>query len=183
MRPRSDTSRLNNNDLRFHRGWRSALHAAGPGFARVVVRVDPHVAVHGRLRPARRDGFTRILCSHHGIVGHPGLREPPDNQRDQDPGVGDLFADFSLTFGEDGETEDAFCMRRCPVELRGLEPLTPSMPWRCATSCATAPVPFRARLLYPSPRDRTKSPWPAAHHKDSPRTARQAALAVRGKSC
>ncbi len=25
------------------------------------------------------------------------------------------------------------------VELRGLEPLTPSMPWRCATSCATAP--------------------------------------------
>ena len=30
------------------------------------------------------------------------------------------------------------------VELRGLEPLTPSMPWRCATSCATAP--FRSRL-------------------------------------
>ena len=27
------------------------------------------------------------------------------------------------------------------VELRGLEPLTPSMPWRCATSCATAPHP------------------------------------------
>ena len=27
------------------------------------------------------------------------------------------------------------------VELRGLEPLTPSMPWRCATSCATAPGP------------------------------------------
>jgi hypothetical protein len=26
-----------------------------------------------------------------------------------------------------------------PVELRGLEPLTPSMPWRCATNCATAP--------------------------------------------
>jgi len=25
------------------------------------------------------------------------------------------------------------------VELRGFEPLTPSMPWRCATSCATAP--------------------------------------------
>ena len=28
---------------------------------------------------------------------------------------------------------------RARVELRGLEPLTPSMPWRCATSCATAP--------------------------------------------
>jgi hypothetical protein len=26
------------------------------------------------------------------------------------------------------------------VELRGFEPLTPSMPWRCATSCATAPA-------------------------------------------
>ena len=25
------------------------------------------------------------------------------------------------------------------VELRGFEPLTPSMPWRCATNCATAP--------------------------------------------
>jgi site-specific DNA recombinase len=29
------------------------------------------------------------------------------------------------------------------VELRGLEPLTPSMPWRCATSCATAPRDMR----------------------------------------
>ena len=28
---------------------------------------------------------------------------------------------------------------RIPVELRGLEPLTPCMPCRCATSCATAP--------------------------------------------
>ena len=27
------------------------------------------------------------------------------------------------------------------VELRGLEPLTPCMPCRCATSCATAPHP------------------------------------------
>jgi hypothetical protein len=28
------------------------------------------------------------------------------------------------------------------VELRGFEPLTPSMPWRCATSCATAPYDY-----------------------------------------
>src|SRR4029079_15988255 len=27
------------------------------------------------------------------------------------------------------------------VELRGLEPLTPCMPCRCATNCATAPLP------------------------------------------
>ena len=32
------------------------------------------------------------------------------------------------------------------VELRGFEPLTPSMPWRCATSCATAPHGPRAAL-------------------------------------
>jgi len=31
------------------------------------------------------------------------------------------------------------------VELRGFEPLTPSMPWRCATSCATAPWAMRNR--------------------------------------
>ena len=34
------------------------------------------------------------------------------------------------------------------VELRGFEPLTPSMPWRCATSCATAPLPRRAWRVY-----------------------------------
>ena len=41
-----------------------------------------------------------------------------------------------------------------PVELGGFEPPTPSMPWRCATSCAIAPVglqlscPFFADLVY-----------------------------------
>lgn len=40
------------------------------------------------------------------------------------------------------------------VELGGFEPPTPSMPWRCATSCAIAPVglqlsgPFFADLVY-----------------------------------
>ncbi len=40
------------------------------------------------------------------------------------------------------------------VELGGFEPPTPSMPWRCATSCAIAPVglqlsgPFFANLVY-----------------------------------
>src|ERR671928_131024 len=49
------------------------------------------------------------------------------------------------------------------VELRGLEPLTPSMPWRCATSCATAPLPnrFRAtRESYPTAVADAKSPRP-----------------------
>jgi hypothetical protein len=35
------------------------------------------------------------------------------------------------------------------VELRGLEPLTPCMPCRCATSCATAPFPVSTVLLRP----------------------------------
>src|SRR5690606_2845639 len=42
------------------------------------------------------------------------------------------------------------------VELRGLEPLTPCMPCRCATSCATAPRPCgpalrRASAIVPNP--------------------------------
>src|SRR6201989_368249 len=39
------------------------------------------------------------------------------------------------------------------VELRGFEPLTPSMPWRCATSCATAPRGLGTDK--PGPKDRT----------------------------
>ncbi|GLY31499.1 recombinase [Kineosporia sp. NBRC 101731] len=39
-----------------------------------------------------------------------------------------------------GRMEHDTCSNKAPlVELRGFEPLTPSMPWRCATSCATAP--------------------------------------------
>jgi hypothetical protein len=38
------------------------------------------------------------------------------------------------------------------VELRGFEPLTPSMPWRCATNCATAPLPGSHRATRQSPR-------------------------------
>ena len=30
-------------------------------------------------------------------------------------------------------------LKALTVELRGFEPLTLSMPWRCATSCAIAP--------------------------------------------
>src|SRR5918994_4590237 len=35
------------------------------------------------------------------------------------------------------------------VELRGLEPLTPCMPCRCATSCATAPNSFLPVFVFP----------------------------------
>ena len=40
---------------------------------------------------------------------------------------------LALALGGPGSNKDSM------VELRGFEPLTPSMPWRCATSCATAP--------------------------------------------
>jgi hypothetical protein len=36
------------------------------------------------------------------------------------------------------------------VELRGFEPLTPCMPCRCATSCATAPIVGRRSVYRPS---------------------------------
>lgn len=41
---------------------------------------------------------------------------------------------------EHDEPRHVSCLRKTLwVELRGFEPLTPSMPWRCATNCATAP--------------------------------------------
>ena len=54
-------------------------------FAGIIVRVDPHVAKHGRLRPSRRDGFTRIRDGHHGIVDPRRLRAPPTIQRGPAP--------------------------------------------------------------------------------------------------
>ena len=51
------------------------------------------------------------------VVSHPGTRTSPGFRAR-------VFSEFR---------EDPL------VELRGFEPLTPSMPWRCATSCATAP--------------------------------------------
>src|SRR5680860_1644087 len=53
------------------------------------------------------------------------------------------------------------------VELRGLEPLTPSMPWRCATSCATAP---------PSPEGNNPSVVPGRAAPKSGRGATGSAL-------
>jgi hypothetical protein len=55
------------------------------------------------------------------------------------------------------------------VELRGFEPLTPSMPWRCATSCATAPVsPIPAsldRISIPAARACSHQPGPALRRR------------------
>ena len=37
---------------------------------------------------------------------------------------------------------ERYSIKHLIVELRGFEPLTLSMPWRCATSCAIAPFSF-----------------------------------------
>src|SRR5579885_2150253 len=52
------------------------------------------------------------------------------------------------------------------VELRGFEPLTPSMPWKCATSCATAPD-----LPRGGPPEGTAEVYPGTHpfHQIEPR--------------
>lgn len=41
--------------------------------------------------------------------------------------------------------EDADCSKPLMVEIRGLEPLTPCMPCKCATSCAISPYSFVCR--------------------------------------
>src|SRR6185312_2074561 len=57
--------------------------------------------------------------------------------------------------GQQPSARDPILLLICKnfVELRGFEPLTPSMPWRCATSCATAPRGLGTDK--PGPKDRT----------------------------
>jgi hypothetical protein len=58
-------------------------------------------------------------------------------------------AGAGATFGQTKIRRNLSIPADHPVELRGLEPLTPCMPCRCATSCATAPYSccFRPRAL------------------------------------
>lgn len=65
-----------------------------------------------------------------------------------------------------GIYEDSVSSKTLMVDLRGLEPLTPCMPCRCATSCATGP----SSLPGPEPRQ------PVQH------TTESAALANRADS-
>jgi hypothetical protein len=53
------------------------------------------------------------------------------------------------------------------VELRGFEPLTPSMPWKCATSCATAPIGSHptARPATPPTIGRQRTGHPSGHSR------------------
>ncbi len=65
-----------------------------------------------------------------------------------------------------GAPPDPFRITTSLVELRGLEPLTPTLPVWCATSCAIAPcsvfgrrgVPLRPQRSYTTPAHGTKSP-------------------------
>ena len=68
--------------------------------------------------------------------------------------------------GQQTSARDSILLLICKnfVELRGFEPLTPSMPWRCATSCATAPHARRWRVLGEAePAPQRHSLAPASH--------------------
>ena len=61
----------------------------------------------------------------------PTTKHGPRRSGDRDgPSLSNLFRGIDPATGSS---------RKVLVELRGFEPLTPSMPWRCATNCATAP--------------------------------------------
>src|SRR5688572_26445883 len=60
----------------------------------------------------------------------------------------------------------------CVVELRGLEPLTPCMPCRCATSCATAPY-IDPRLVFPGSNLNSVMHNPAGCEIEGPQLSRR----------
>jgi hypothetical protein len=73
------------------------------------------------------------------LMGHEeqiGATRPTAAQKREPP---DLVVPFLVTV--DGSNKTTM------VELRGLEPLTPCMPCRCATSCATAPNSCSFRII------------------------------------
>ena len=87
-------------------------HGGGRHRRHPPARLAPPGHQRGLARLAKRRGPAGLASGHRGgAQGYPApRREGPD------------------------------CRRPCrSVELRGFEPLTPSMPWRCATNCATAP--------------------------------------------
>lgn len=95
-----------------------------------------------------REPFDRVHAAHseHSARGGPvtarGSRSAdPEAKRAASTGDGSLAFDVIRGLLTDFVSVSSKPRR---VELRGLEPLTPSMPWRCATSCATAPLPRRA---------------------------------------
>ena len=106
--------RINDHEMNEPFARVEAAHRAhGPNRSGHSDKPDP-----GRSQTAPAPGATRRAVSPPG--GGSSIRNI----------VQDLLTDF------------VGCSRKPrQVELRGLEPLTPSMPWRCATSCATAPLP------------------------------------------
>ena len=102
--------------------------------ARLRSRRAPHPgsadrgdAGRGRLLPAGRAAHDRPASRCPDLqTDHRGRGQP----------LADLRSAPERSLGAPSEEETP---RSSWVELRGLEPLTPSMPWRCATSCATAP--------------------------------------------
>ena len=138
------------------------LHARRLAGARAVARSRdprPRVRGHGRRRhagarppPAQRR--CRLTPGSRGVPSLPSAR--PCTVAHDRGRVGTAVAPDGLQWLPSGtagrrrpppETENGLVRR---VELRGLEPLTPTLPVWCATSCATAPC--RPGLVCPSRR-------------------------------
>ncbi len=123
------------------------------GLAGIPAQVRAHAAEHDRLRmradagyftgdlvtpPSPRDATSRsrrhrplsARRSYQAI--HEAAAKLGDSNKNNETAQSGDFGPNALS-RVTGSTDSLL------VELRGLEPLTPSMPWRCATSCATAP--------------------------------------------
>ena len=112
---------------------------------------DAHVgSTVRRRRPCRRGSFMRlpVRLVYNLAEGSPRRRGRPVSL----PPSYHLITGFYhlepfLRFGKHVRETASFQQKGPPltewpsiiVELRGFEPLTLSMPWRCATSCAIAP--------------------------------------------
>jgi site-specific DNA recombinase len=136
------------------------------------LKVDTKKIVDHELRPPfaelvevqkRRDTPSKARKSYQRLVGRlDATWQTTLDQVGQEMTKGTLVTEDALNF-DTVSTDDLLELalfeglsshKALMVELRGLEPLTPCMPCRCATSCATAPSgsmdPVKRRTVYVS---------------------------------
>ena len=133
-------------------------------FDRLLLDVTDDNATHVEERTYTEpvhDLMTAAHGDHHAVTGQnvigPATNDGPDHVT-----TANLFRPTDQVGGWN---------KVAMVELRGFEPLTPSMPWRCATSCATAPYrPLREPDESIGQGGGTPNRYPRAGHR-SPATA------------
>jgi site-specific DNA recombinase len=112
------------------------LHVEGEKVVRHELKepFDVLEAVYQRRQAGTRREEARVGDSQTHNATSPALREE-DRTR---------YEDLTLTDLLDLAFRASVSSKTIMVELRGLEPLTPTLPVWCATSCATAPYRTRA---------------------------------------